>query len=435
MRVPPKSFPFDLAGWTIGLTTLAFFYGGIRAFYYGGDFLASFSYVSDERTFNEIANSWIGRDPQETLFGVHAFGDYVISNVWSSFGNAWAELEMVIYPPPILLFYRILGFLPYDWGLSVYMVLLVACTLAPMIIATRRLPIGSRILLISVLGLLTGPAIAALDRGNSQGLLPIVLFAFAVTIIKQRWGWAAFLIALAAIIKVYPIALILLLLALRQYKWAAAAVGWSAAMVLVSMPFISTAGIFGLPEVFGDILEFQERTFIDFMAYNVSLAGGLANAAAFLGLGALAAWIAANPLVIVVVYAAVVVPLLWMKSIEVWIRVVLALSLPSTLMPVVYAYALNWVLAASAFTIWIVMNSSAPQVIRPLAARLLLVSFMLGTAMLPVFIPGSAEAGRPAGVVSLAAVAIAFVLPAAAWFSRVPARTSGSPEGVVPSAT
>ena len=418
MRPPPKSFPYDLAGWTIGLTTLAFFYGGIRAFYYGGDFLASFSYVSDERTFNEIANSWIGRDPQETLFGVHAFGDYVISNVWSSLGNAWAELEMVVYPPPILLFHRILGYLPYDWGLSVFMILLVACTLAPMVIATRRLPVGSRVLLVATLGLLTGPAIAALDRGNSQGLLPIVLFGFAIAVIKERWGWAALLIAVATVIKVYPIVLILLLLALRKYRWAAAAVGWSAALVLASMPFISTAGVFGLPEVFGDILQFQERTVTDFLTYNVTLAGGLANAAAFLGLDGAAAWIATNPLVIVVVYAAVVVPLLWIKSIEVWIRVVLALSLPSTLMPVVYAYALNWALAATAFTVWIVMRSPGALALRPLAVRLLMVSFALATAMLPVFIPGSAEAGRPAGVVSLAAMVVAFTLPAAAWFSR-----------------
>ena len=418
MRVPPKSFPLDLAGWTIGLTTVAAFFGGFRAFYYGGDFLSSFSYVSDERTFNEIVNSWIGRDPQETLFGVHAFGDYLILSVWASFPDPWGQLEQVNYPPPILLVYRLLGLLPYDVGFWIYMLALGACLVLPMIIATRTLAFPTRILLVSSLVFLTGPAIATLDRGNSQGFLPILLFGFGIAIMKGRWGWAAVLIAIASVIKVYPIVLILLLIALGKYRWAAATLAWSVALVLVTLPLMTTAGLSGLPVVIGDILQFQDRGFNGFLAYNVSFAGGLANAAAFLGLDSVAAWIASNPLVIVALYGIVVIPILWIRSIELWLRVILVISLPTTLMPIVYAYALNWVLAASALAVWVWSRSTDSDPIRPLAARFLLLALAFGTAILPVFIPGSAESGRPAGAVSLAAVVIAVALPTAAWLSR-----------------
>lgn len=431
MRVVPRAFPLDLAGLTVGLSTLAILYGGFRAFYYGGDFLASFSYVSNETVFNEIVNAWIGRDPQETLFGIHAFGDYVILNVWASFPDPWGQLEQVNYPPPILLVYRLLGFLPYDVGFWLYMAGLVIGLLAPMVIATRSLPFTSRVLLISTLAVLTGPAISTLDRGNSQGLLPVIFFCFAIAIMKQRWGWAASLIAVAAAIKIYPIALILLLLALRKYRWAAASIGMSIGAVLLTLPLMSTAGLAGLPVVVGDILQWQERDLGTFLSYNVSLAGGLANGAMFLGFESMALWIASNPLVVAAVYGAFVIPLLWSRRIELWLRVLLVLSLPTTLMPIVYPYALNWILAASAFAVWIVRTWADAEELRPLISRLLLLTLAVGTALLPIFIPGSAESGRPAGVVSLAAVVVAVGLPVSVWLSRSRRQVPNSCRSVV----
>ena len=172
-------------------------------------------------------------------------------------------------------------------------------------------------------------------------------------------------------------------------------------------------------------MRFGETSLVDFMSYNGPLADGLANAAAFLGLVAIATWIALNPLVIAVVYAVLVVPLLWLSSIEIWSRVVVALSLPTALMPVVYLYALNWVLAATTFTIWIVLTSTPAQTLRPLAERVPMLALAVGMAMLPVFIRGRTEADRSAGVVSLAPVALALGVPLAAWLSRSQEPTEG----------
>ena len=418
VRGLPRSFPLDLASLTVAISAVAVLYGGVRAFYFEGGFLESFSYFSDERTFNEIANSLIGRDPNVTLFGIHAFGDYVLPNVWASFDDPWVELPQVNYLPPVLLVSRVLGLLPYTAGFIVYFVALAVCTIAPMIIASRGYSLAMRALLVVTLAVMTGPAIATFDRGNWQGFLPLVLFVFAVAVMKQRWGWAATMIAIASLIKIYPIVLILLLVALRQYRWALVSVAISAAGFLVTLPLVAAGGLGSLGAVIGDVLQFQERTIEDFLQYNVSLAGGVANTAYFLGFPTIGAWVASNPLVLIIVYGVIVIPILWIRGIETWMKVILALSLTTALMPIVYAYALNWVLASTAFTVWIAHRSASESVQARVVSRGLALSLALGTAVLPVLIPGAMEAGRPAGAVTFAALVVYLLVPALAIASR-----------------
>lgn len=418
MRGLPKAFPVDLAGITLGLSSIALLFGGFRAFYFQGGFLESFSYYSDERTLNSIVNEWIGRDPQETLVGIHAFGDYLLPNVWSSFEDPWVQLEQVNYLPPMLLLFRVLGYLPYSVGLSLYFVVLILCTVAPMALASRGFSIGKRVLLVSSLVLLTGPALSTFDRGNAQGFLPIVLFVFSVALIKERWGWAATMIAVASLIKIYPIVLLLLLLALRQFRWALVSIALSVAGVVVTLPIMASGGLASLGAVVGDVLQFQERTIEDFLQYNVSFAGGLANAAYFLGLQGIGSWVASNPLILILLYGAIVIPILWIRGIETWIKVIVALSLTTALMPIVYAYALNWVLASTAFAVWITRRSSTKHVQSRVVVWGLMVGLALGSAVLPVLIPGSMESGRPAGAVTFAALAVYLILPVVAYLSR-----------------
>ena len=432
MRGLPKSFPLDLAGITIGLTVVALIIGGYRAFYFQGGLLETFSYYSDERTFNEIVNAWIGRDPQVTLVGIHAFGDYLLPNVWTSFDDPWVEVGQVNYLPPSLLIYKILGYLPYTTGLSIYLAALVICTIAPMLLASRGYSVGQRILLISTLALFTGPALASFDRGNIQGLLPVVLFAFAVSVMKQRWGWATTMLVVASLIKIYPIALVLLLLALRQYRWALVAIAASVGGVLLTLPLLATGGLSSLWAAAMDVLQWPDRSVEDFLQYNVSLAGGAANAAYFVDLPQVGLWISNNPLPIIVVYAVVVIPLLWLKSIDLWMRVIVALSLTTSLMPIVYAYALNWVLASTAFAVWIARQSSEKQLQSRWTVRGLLGVLAVGSAVLPIFIPGTMESGRPAGVVTFAALAVYLLLPVVAYASRYKASPNAQQSLAVP---
>lgn len=417
MRGLKQDFPLDLSGVTVGVSALALLFGGVRAFYFEGGFLESFSYYSDERTFNEIANGWVGRDPAETLVGIHAFGDYVLPNVWASFPDPWGQLEQVNYLPPMLLLFRVLGYLPYSWGFSIYFVTLIACTLAPMVIASRGFSVPVRVLLVTTLALLTGPALATFDRGNSQGFLPIILFGFAIAVLKQRWGWAAVLIALAATIKIYPIVLVLLLIALRKYRWSVLAIGLTVVAVLITLPIMSSAGFGGLGSVIGDVLQFQERTIEDFLQYNITLVGGLANLAFFMGAVDIGTWISTHALIVIALYGICVIPILWMRSIEVWIRIVLVLSLTTAMMPIIYPYSLNWVLASSALAVWVAQRKDVTEIQRKSVSATLILALAAGSAVLPVLIPGSMEAGRPAGIVSFAALMVAFLVPITALAS------------------
>jgi len=411
-------FPIDVAGFTLAVSALALLYGGFRAFYFQSGFLESMSYYSDERPFNAIVNGWIGRDPAETLYGVHAFGDYLLLNVWAQFPDPWGQMEQVNYLPPVLLFYKVMGLLPYSVGLTLFLVFLVLCLVLPMVLASRGRPIGQRLILVTTLALLTGPALATLDRANNQGFLPLLLFGFGIAILREKWGWASVFIAIAAMIKIYPIVLILLLIALRKYKWALVSVGITGIAVIATLPLTSTEGLAGLTTVIGDVLQWQERTTDSFLEYNASFAGGLANLLMFAGLDALGTWIAANALIIIAVYAVVVIPLLWSTRVPLWLRIILVLSLTTALMPITYPYALNWVLAATAITVWVSRRGMFSGALPQRIALSLAASLSLITAVLPIFIPGSMEAGRPATAASLASLVVAIALPMVAVWSR-----------------
>lgn len=406
-----RTFPLDLAGLTVALGAVAVIYGGVRAFYFQVGFLESFSYYSDERPLNRIVNAWIGRDPSETLVGIHAFGDYLLLNVWAQFPDPWEQPGGVNYLPPVILLFKVMGHLPYGLGLTLFLIAIALCTILPMAIATRGMPVTQRLLLVTTLAVLTGPALATMDRANNQGFLPILLFGFGVAILKERWGWAAVLVAIAACIKIYPIVLIALFLALRKFSWAGVSVALTAMTVLLTLPMTSEVGLAGIPTVVENILNFQDKDVSQFLEYNASFTGGLANALMFLGLDSVASWISLNALVVIALYAVVVVPLLWFKAIPLWLRVILTLSLTTALMPISYPYALNWALAAAALAVWVSQQESIRTYLTRAHTLALALALALVIAVLPVLIPGSAEASRAAGAVSLASCATALLLP------------------------
>ena len=418
MRGPTKTFPLDLVAVTAVISTVAVIYGSTRAFYFEGGFLQSFSFVSDERVFNEIVNGWIGRDPASTLFGIHAFGDYLMPNVWSSFGDSWTEVGGVNYLPPVLLLFRLLGFLPYAAGLALYMAAMAVATIAPMIWASRGLSLAIRTILVVSLALFTGPTIAAFDRGNIQGFMPLLFFAFALMILKSKWKWAALILTVMVLIKIYPVILVVVFVALRKYLWAVVVLAGTAVATAAVLPVMSTSGFRSLGAVIEGVVQFQDKALSDFLIYNNSFVGGLANGAMFLGQDGVGAWIASNAIVVTGLYALGVLPMMWLSRIPLWMRLCVGFSLTTSLMPLVYPYALNWIVAASALAIWAAMNSTSDESIGVWSQRMLVIALALGSAVLPIFIPGSMEAGRPAGVASLAAVAIAVAFPLAAWLSR-----------------
>lgn len=415
------NFPMDLIALTVGIGALMAAYGGFRAFYFEGQFLGAISYVSDEHVFNEIVNGWIGRDPASTLFGIHAFGDYLLPSIWATIPDPWTNQE-VTYLPPVIALFKGLNWLPASGGLVVMESVIVLAATLPMVVATRRLPWSTRILAMTVLGVLAGPTLAALDRGNVQGVMPLLLFGFALAVLRERWGWASVLLALAIVVKIYPVVLVLVLLARRQWKWGGIAIGEAALLVVGGLLITTGDPIGSIPSMVNDVLGFQGKAFADFMPYNASLAGGLAHASQFVGLHGLAAWIAAHALVVGLGYALVVVPLLWSDTIELWVRLILGFMLTTALMPLVYPYALNWVVAAAALAVMMsARDANGPRVDRRTEGAVL-VSLALVASVYPVFIPGSMEAGIPAGVQTLAAAGAVLILPGVLWVNRARGR-------------
>jgi hypothetical protein len=205
---------------------------------------------------------------------------------------------------------------------------------------------------------------------------------------------------------------------------------------LVTLPLVSgnlwpTARL-----VFTNPLLFVQRDYTSFMSYNVSLAGGVAHALAWAGAQNLAVWVAAHGTVVGLVYLAMVAPLLWFRSIPIWVRLIVAMMLTTGSMPIVYPYAVNWIVAASALAMLMTVGSRmdpvaiADQVPRRLAALIMAVLAVL-TAPWPLFVPGSMESGIPTSMLAIVQAVACVVLPGALWVGV--ARSARQPDVQRPS--
>jgi hypothetical protein len=418
VRFAPERFPLNLVAVSLAATAVALGYGSMRHFYFQGAFLEGLSYVSDERPMAALVSSFMGVPSDSMLVGIHAFGDYLLPHYWVLLQSPWLsdQTGVLNYLPTALIPHKLLSFLPYFAGLGAFELMMAASLCAPALYALKGQPWALRVLAVVVLGLATGPSIASLDRANMQGFLPLVLFAFAVAVLRQRWGWATTFLVIAASIKIYPIMLVLVLLALRKWKWAAVSVASTIALALISLPLISgnvwpTARL-----VVTTVLEFGQRDFGSLMNYNVSLAGGLAHLCALLGADGGAQWIASHAIVVGAIYLVAVAPLLWFTAIELWIRLIVAFMLTTAVMPVVYPYAVNWVVAASALAL---MHSLGSRLGSPPGATLVpraqwlpvLIALASLSACYPILIPHSMEAGTPVGLLAFVHAAVCVLLP------------------------
>lgn len=435
-RVLPVDFPFNLIALTLALSAVATFAGGIIHFYQQGVFLEAISYVSDERIMNDIVAGLLEVPATSTLWGVHAFGDYLLPHYWVTLTNPWLEdgTGVINYLPSSLILHEALLALDYRSGVVVFLALMLVSLLTPLVYAFRSYPWSIRILGIVVLGLLSGPAIASLDRGNTQGFVPLLLFGFALAIIRARWKWAVLFLIAAASIKIYPLVLVLLLVALRKWWHALAAVVGTILVALVTLPLVS-ANLWPTAQfVFTNPFTFADRDFGSFMANNVSFAGGVAHLFTMVGATSGAEWIAANGVAVGLVYLVAVAPLLWFTQIVLWQRAILGMALTTGIMPLVYPYALNWVIAATSLAVLMSARSSSQHethspestghVELPRGQWIpLLVSLALLSAALPVYLPGSSEAGFAVGLSGMASLIAMTLLPLGAWWSVINRKT------------
>lgn len=301
--------------------------------------------------------------------------------------------------------------------------------LAPIVRASLGWDLPTRVLLTIIVVVLSGPFLATLDRGNIQGLIPILLFSMAVLVLRSQWIAVGVLVGVMGALKLYPLALILVLVGERQWKAVLTAVTTFAASTLMFLVVMSDNFWPSLARVFTNNIGFGGEGIVAFMSYNTSFAGGLAHWAALVGLASVSEWIAANGWVIAVVYLSVVGFVLSIRSIPMLWRILLSMTPLTASTPLVYPYVLNWVLAASALLIFC---TSATQPIaalheRPTRSSLaVVVGLALVTAPYPFFIPGSAETGAPAGFVTLMVPVASLLILGAAVAARARAHSPDS---------
>jgi hypothetical protein len=423
-RVFPRSVSMNMVAVTLLISTIAMLYGGFRAFYYEGDFLPAISYVTDERYFVELVTSSMDFSPQDVLFGIHAFGDYLLPYSWATLDNPWSGTEPVNYPPSALVLFKALAFLPYQGSVLLYLGLSAIALMLPMLVASKGLRWSNRVILIVVLAIMTGPAIAVLDRGNTQGFIPLLLFGFAVSILRRRLGWATTFLVIAAAIKIYPLILLAVFVALRYFRWALVALITSLVVILGSLLLTASKPFDAFREMVGDFTAQGSSDYTDFMAYNVSLVGSLAHVSEFVGLSSVSVWMADNPWLVIALYVIAVLPLLWITSLPLPVRLVLAMMLTAAVLPVLYPYVLTWGVAAAALIVWSSSRSARKpgQVPAPLT-RILVVAIGALLAVYPFYLPGSMESGYPVGASVLASFFAFVSIPVAMWTYAIRSRS------------
>lgn len=424
-RVFPRYVPMNIVAVTLLITTAATLYGGFRAFYYEGDFLSAISYVSDERYFVELVTQSMVLAPEDVLFGIHTFGDFLLPYFWATLDNPWSGTEPVNYPPSALVLFKVLAFLPYKTSVLVYLGLSVIALALPVLFASRGFRWHHRVVFVVALAILTGPAIAALDRGNTQAFIPLLLFGFAISILRQRFGLATAFLIIAAAIKIYPLILIAVFLALRQFRWALFALIGSCLVIVGSLTVTATRPLEAFGNMIADFTAQGSADYADFMAYNVSFVGSLAQVTEFLRISSVAIWIAENPWLVIFAYLLVTLPLLWFAALSLPVRLVLAMMLTAAVLPVLYPYTLTWAIAAAALIVWASARTlRKPPQVKGLLQWVLALSIGAVLAIYPFYLPGTMESGYPVGANVVASLVAFIAIPFAMWMTVVRSRVA-----------
>ena len=336
-----KSNTRDLLVFGVGLFISIFvpviYFASARHFYYEQPFLDNLSYKPND-----------GPGPVEidSAVGIHHFGDYLLPHYWTRSGNPWLDNPTVTYPPLAIEVFRLFSVFPYKVGLILYQLTMTVCMVFPIFHSLRKLGTSHLVFGVGILGLLSGPVVNALDRGNIFGLLPIMYYFAAISIIRRSWLKASMFIAIAASIKYVPIALSILLLAQRKYVWflftcLLTGGGLVVMSALYPGPLKST-----LTGIYKGAVPFISSSPSEFLCYNTSYVASLAQISNLLGFDELTNFVLLHSSMLAISVSGIVAMLVVVSKLPTWIKVVLTMSLTTLLPPKIFSYSFVWVIAA-----------------------------------------------------------------------------------------
>jgi hypothetical protein len=162
--------------------------------------------------------------------GRHCFSDYSIVVSFGMRPNPWEPLPLANfewghnnYSAAGMVPHMFFGFLG-NWlhapqlGLMGYLLALTTACLAPAVWAARGARGLERVVVFTALGVAAIPLWTAIDRGNAVGFAVPIALVFLVALSGRRWGLAATMVVLAALVKPQFVVLAVALFAARQWR-------------------------------------------------------------------------------------------------------------------------------------------------------------------------------------------------------------------------
>lgn len=186
--------------------------------------------------------------------GKHYFGDFGLMHIISRSDNvAIPGFFATPWFPATYLLFSPLTLLPYHLGLAVVLGLIFVASNLPLYLSTqsRRWSQAERFIAIVFFGLLSGPFVMSIDRGNIVGLLPLPLFVLVKSIQDGHEKRAITALIVASLLKPHAIIFVLLFIADRKWRVTLRCIGLSS--LLHTIGFLCAGGnpISGLRQVLG----------------------------------------------------------------------------------------------------------------------------------------------------------------------------------------
>lgn len=343
--VPLRIDARTVVEWMLGaqavslLVVLAYLW--VRVSYFGDvDALALLSSHRADRPGGDSTVPW--------ALGVHTFGDFVFPYSQALVANPWTDYPVPnsnSYPAALITLFKALTFLPYTVALGLYLALNIAGMALPVVIATRRIGLARALIVLCMLVFLTFPFIMVVDRGNVQGLLVVPLYAFAVAWREHRWRRAAYALAVASALKLYPVLLAMVLLAERRFREAAIALGAALLVTIVIFDFYPGGLYATMQGFFTALTAFTAPTPDRITLSNYSSLGMVANvcAAAFGPASSQVAWLLAHPSVCGALYLAAVVAVAFSRNLPFVVKLACVLSALALTTSLTYGYTFAFI--------------------------------------------------------------------------------------------
>jgi len=275
--------------------------------------------------------------------GAHTFGDFLWPFEVARVANPWTDDKMIPsnYPSALITFFKLLTNFPYTLALGIFIVLAIASMIFPVAHSARRFDIKIITSAICLFVLLSFPFEMTIDRGNAQWLIVVPIYVFSIAWREGRWRLAAIGISIAAIFKLYPALLVVVLLVERRFKDAAIVIALTGAITMFLFALYPGGIVATVRGFYDSLTRFSAPSFAEVTTNNYSAFGLLVNIASMIpgSPSQLVPLLLAHPWVLGITYSLAVAAVVNARRLPFVVRLACAISLLSLSIPLSYGYS------------------------------------------------------------------------------------------------